>query len=118
MSVKSKLNHKRKRRAVRVRAKLKNTSGLPRVSVFRSLKHMYAQVIDDATGTTIVQASTHKLENPSGDKKDLAKVVGLELAKRALEKGVERVSFDRGSYKSHGRVASVAVGLREGGLQV
>jgi len=117
VSVKSKLNQQRKKRSVRVRAKLRN-SELPRVSVFRSLKHMYAQVIDDATGTTLAHASTQTLENLSGDKKDFAKAVGLELAKQVREKGVERVSFDRGSYRYHGRVAALALGLREGGLQV
>ena len=117
MSVRSKLNLQRNKRSVRVRAKLRK-SELPRVSVFRSLKHMYAQVIGDATSTTLAHASTHTLENVSGDKKEFAKAVGLELAKQARAKGIERVSFDRGSYRYHGRVAALALGLREGGLEV
>lgn len=117
MSVQTKLNQQRERRAERVRSKLK-LSGLPRVSVFRSNKHTYAQIIDDATGTTMVAASTQTLTNLSGDKKERAKAVGLALAKEMLEKGVERVSFDRGEYRYHGRVAALALGLREGGLQV
>ncbi len=117
MSVRSKLNLQREQRAERVRTKIR-TSGLPRISIFRSLKHVYAQVIDDATGTTLAQASSLTLENLSADKKEHAKAVGLELAKRARAKGIERVCFDRGSYRYHGRVAAVAVGLREGGLEV
>lgn len=117
MSVQSKLNQQRQRRSVRVRHKLK-ASDLPRVSVFRSLKHMYAQVIDDASGTTVAHASTQTLANLSGDKKEHAKAVGIELAKQMRAKGIERVSFDRGSYRYHGRVAALALGLREGGLQV
>ena len=117
MSFRTKLKLQRKRRKDRVRAQL-NVSGLPRVSVFRSLKHMYAQVIDDATGTTLAHVSTQTLQSLSGDKKEYAKAVGLELAKQVLSKGIDRVSFDRGQYRYHGRVAAVALGLREGGLQV
>lgn len=117
MSAKKKLQQQRKRRAVRVRAKLR-TSDLPRVSVFRSLKHLSAQVIDDATGSTVASVTTQGKEDLSGTKKERAKVLGLELAKQAKEKGVERVSFDRGAYRYHGRVAALAQGLREGGLQV
>ena len=117
VSAKNKINKQRKRRAVRVRTKVR-AGGLPRVSVFRSLKHMYAQVIDDATGSTLAHVSTQTAKKPSGDKKERAKAIGVELAQQVKKKGIEQVSFDRGAYRYHGRVAALAEGLREGGLHV
>jgi len=105
------------RRALRVRAKVKRYGMPPRVSVFRSLKHMYAQVIDDMNQRTVASCSSLEMENLTGDKTAVAKAIGLELAKRAKEKGVDTVVFDRGRFKFHGRVKALADGLREGALK-
>lgn len=118
MSLERKKHQRTARRALRVRSKLKRISSLPRVSVFRSLQHIYAQVINDAAGTTVASCSSLELKNLQGDKKTVAKQVGLELAKRARAQGVEVACFDRGSFLFHGRVKELAQGLREGGLQV
>lgn len=116
MSLIRKNNQKRSRRAYRVRSTLKGSS-LPRVSVFRSLTNIYAQLIDDLGHKTIVSCSSLELK-AKGDKKAQAQAVGLELAKRAKEKGVEAAKFDRGSFLYHGRVKALAEGLREGGLKI
>ena len=111
----------RKRRHQRVRKRVVGTSQRPRLNVSRSLKHIYAQVIDDTRGHTLVAAST--LDPQLRDKvKDLtkteqAKLVGGLLARRALERGVEKVAFDRGGYKYHGRVKSLAEAARKEGLE-
>jgi len=102
---------------LRVRNRL-NKGTLPRVSVFRSLNNIYGQIIDDNTHATLVSCSTLTLKDVSGDKKEIASAVGKELAKLAKDKGIDRVIFDRGSYKYHGRVKAFADGLREGGVQV
>ena len=112
-----KIQQKRKRRAQRVRKSL-STRALMRVSVFRSLNHIYAQLIDDKTQQTVVAASSLTLKKEKADKKNIAKQVGLELAKQALDAKVEKACFDRGSYLYHGRVKSLAEGLREGGLKI
>jgi large subunit ribosomal protein L18 len=95
--------------------------GKPRLSVFRSNKHMYAQIIDDESGQTLVSASTVEkaLFGPGSyaGNKDAAAKVGTLLAERAKERGIEVVVFDRGDYKYHGRVAALADAAREGGLQ-
>ena len=111
----------RKRRHRRVRKRVVGTSQRPRFNVFRSLKHIYAQVIDDTRGHTLAAAST--LDPELGDKikevtkAEQAKLVGELLAKRALERGVKKVAFDRGGYKYHGRVKSLAEAAREEGLE-
>lgn len=105
------------RRTMRVRAKIKRYGMPPRVSVFRSLKHMYAQIIDDMSQHTIVACSSIELDDVKGDKSVIARAVGLELAKRAKAKGIEAVVFDRGRFKFHGRVKALADGLREGTLK-
>ncbi|NIO70608.1 MAG: 50S ribosomal protein L18 [Anaerolineae bacterium] len=111
----------RKRRHRRVRKQVVGTSQRPRFNVFRSLKHIYAQVIDDTRGHTLVTAST--LDPELRDKVkgltkiEQAKLVGGLLAERALERGVKKVAFDRGGYKYHGRVSSLAEAAREGGLE-
>ncbi len=111
----------RYRRHSRVRAGVKGTTDRPRLSVFRSLNHIYAQIIDDAKGNTLVTASTIDAEVKTNlDKKTKAseaEVVGAVLAKRALEKGINQVVFDRGGYKYHGRVKSLAEAARKGGLK-
>lgn len=117
MSLKRKIAQRAQRRALRVRAKLRNT-GNPRVSVFRSNRYIYAQVIDDAVHNTVASCSSLELEGLKGDKKAIAAAVGRELAKRALAVKVTKVVFDRGSYLYHGRVKALADGLREGGLTV
>jgi large subunit ribosomal protein L18 len=87
-----------------------------RLSVFRSAKHVYAQIIDDAKGVTVAEANSKSLA-PSGKKTDQAKAVGAALAERAIAAGIRRVVFDRGPYRYHGRVKALAEGAREGGLE-
>jgi large subunit ribosomal protein L18 len=105
------------RRTLRTRAKVKRYGMPPRVSVFRSLKHMYAQIIDDMNQNTIVSCSSLEMDAVTGDKSAVAHAIGLELAKRAKAKGVDAVVFDRGRFKFHGRVKALADGLREGTLK-
>jgi large subunit ribosomal protein L18 len=111
----------RQRRHRRVRKKAVGTAERPRLNVFRSLKHIYAQVIDDDKGHTLAAASTldpelrGKLNGIT--KTEQAKLVGELLAERALARGVKRVVFDRGGYKYHGRVKALAEGSRGGGLE-
>lgn len=108
-----------KRRGFRVRNKAR-AAGRPRLSVFRSNKHIYAQVIDDVEGRTLAAASTNEKELGGVGKahadSDAAKTVGEAIAKRAVEKGVKEVIFDRGPYRYHGRVAALADAAREAGL--
>ncbi len=118
MSVQKKIIKKAERRACRTRAKIKACSNLLRVSVFRSLNHIYAQIIDDVAGKTISSCSSLGMKTIAGDKKAVAHAVGIELAKRAQEKGVTAAVFDRGSFLYHGRVKALAEGLREGGLNI
>ncbi|HLC34700.1 MAG TPA: 50S ribosomal protein L18 [Anaerolineales bacterium] len=111
----------RQRRHIRVRQRVDGTAGRPRLSVFRSLQHIYAQVIDDSRGHTLVAAST--LEPALRDRVDgmskvaQAQLVGTTLAERALAAGVRAVVFDRGGYLYHGRVKAVADAARQAGLQ-
>ena len=118
MSVERKIKQRTQRRTLRTRKNLINAQGLPRVSVFRSLKHIYAQIIDDAANKTLVSCSSLELENLTGDKKGVARLVGAALADRAKKIGITAVIFDRGCYLYHGRVQSLADGLREGGIKV
>lgn len=106
-----------KRRTERVRARLKKNIALPRVSVFRSLNHIYAQLIDDLKQHTLASCSSKEL-SVKGDKKDAARAVGLELAKRAQQQGVDQAKLDRGGLLYHGRVKALTEGLREGGLKI
>ncbi|MCX7911418.1 MAG: 50S ribosomal protein L18 [Dehalococcoidales bacterium] len=111
----------RKRRHARVRKKISGTSERPRLSVFRSLNHIYAQIIDDSRGHTLVSASTldaEIAENTKGKTKTArAEMVGALIAKRALEEGITQVVFDRGGFKYHGRVKALADAARKGGLK-
>jgi len=118
VSLLRKLHKKRKRRTSRVRHKLFKTALVPRVSIFRSLNQIYAQIIDDAKQQTLASASSVELKDASGDKKEIAKQVGLKLAQKAQAKGIAKVVFDRGPYLYHGRVKSLAEGLREGGVTI
>lgn len=117
MSLLRKLKRQRVRRTLRVRKAIK-ASGLPRVSVFKSLNQIYGQIIDDASHVTLASCSSLQLKNLQGDKKNKARAVGKELARLALEKGISAVAFDRGPFLYHGRIKELAEGLREGGLQV
>jgi large subunit ribosomal protein L18 len=114
-------NAARLKRHRRVRKNVIGTVARPRLNVFRSLNHMYAQIIDDTTGHTLVSASTLDAEIKAKDayagNKEAAKLVGGLVAKRALEKGITKVVFDRGGYIYHGRVEALATGAREAGLE-
>lgn len=120
MSIQKTLQQRKTRRTYRVRNQLKlvNRSGKMRVSVFRSNKDVYVQIIDDAAHKTILCHNSVALTSKDGDKVAQAKLVGLELGKRAVEQGVGPVYFDRGSYRYHGRVKAIADGLRESGVQL
>ncbi|MDD3502996.1 MAG: large subunit ribosomal protein [Clostridiales bacterium] len=114
-------NEVRRRKHLRVRKKISGTGARPRLCVFRSLSHMYAQVIDDTKGVTLVSASTmdkelkDKVDN--GSNAEAAAEVGKLVAQRALAAGIESVVFDRGGYIYHGRVAALAEAAREAGLK-
>jgi large subunit ribosomal protein L18 len=102
----------------RIRHKVRGTTAHPRLAVYRSLNHIYAQVIDDERGVTIVSASTteKELRGPTGGNVEAAKRIGKEIAQRALAKGIDRVVFDRGGYLYHGRVKALTEAAREAGL--
>ena len=111
-------NQARLRRHTRVRGKITGTVQRPRLNVYRSLNHIYAQIIDDVKGVTLVAASSVEKDfGMAGGNKEAAKKVGELIAKRAAEKGITEVVFDRGGYVYHGRVKELAVGAREGGLK-
>ena len=101
----------------RVRGKIIGTSETPRLSVFRSNNHIYVQLIDDASKKTLFGISDRHITKAEGTKISVAKLLGMEIAKMAVEKKITKVMFDRGSYRYHGRVKAVAEGAREGGLQ-
>ena len=109
----------RKRRHRRVRKRIRGAESRPRLAVYRSNRHIYAQLVDDVSGRTLVAASSLEAEAAGkGDKKAAAKRVGEMIAKRAKDAGVERVVLDRGGRLYHGRVRSVAEAAREGGLKI
>ncbi len=111
----------RKRRHRRVRKKVHGTPERPRLNVYRSLQHIYAQIIDDEAGVTLVAASTIDKELRAAmtgkTKTEQARLVGQKVAERALAQGIRRVVFDRGGYRYFGRVKALAEGAREGGLE-
>lgn len=110
---------KRSKIRARIRSKIKGTAERPRLSVFKSNKGIYAQVINDVEGVTIASASTSDkaLAELTGTKSDKAKAVGTKVAELAKAKGIETVSFDRGGYLYHGRIKQLAEGAREAGLK-
>lgn len=121
MKLKQRMSKRRERRTFRVRNAIRRSAvGRPRLSVFRSNNHMYAQIIDDSAGKTLVSASTVEKELGGAGKhagnKAAATKVGQLVAKRALEQGIKQVVFDRGPYKYHGRVEALAAAAREAGL--
>ncbi|MBI2033067.1 MAG: 50S ribosomal protein L18 [Candidatus Levybacteria bacterium] len=108
---------KRIRRQIRVRKKIRGTQEVPRLSVFRSNTSLYAQLIDDKKGETILGVSEKLLKDSKGTKAERAKMLGVLLAERAKEHKIESIVFDRGPYKYHGRVQAFAEGVKEGGLK-
>jgi len=119
MNPKSKIK-KRIRRRKRIRAKIKGTADVPRLSVFRSNRNIWCQLIDDEKGKTIIDASSKELDKKdiSGSKKiEIASKVGELIAKKGKDKKIEKVVFDRGGYQYHGRVKALAEGARKGGLK-
>ena len=119
MLIKPDKNETRQKRHLRVRNRVAGTAQRPRLNVFRSLAHIYAQVIDDEKGMTLAAASSldKDFSGKNGGNIAAAKAVGAAIAKKALEKGISEVVFDRGGYIYHGRVAALAEAAREGGLK-
>jgi large subunit ribosomal protein L18 len=105
------------KRQIRIRSKIRGTSARPRLSVYRSNSFMYAQLIDDVARKTIVGVSERELKELTVGKIAKAKAVGALLAKKAMEKKIKKVVFDKGSYAYHGRIIGIATGAREGGLE-
>jgi len=116
MSIQENIKRTRDRRALRVHSRVRGTSERPRLSVFRSNKGIWAQIIDDSTGRTLVSAGGVHINEKDLSKTDQATKVGELLAEKAKAAGVEHVVFDRGSYLYHGRVKALADGARQGGL--
>ncbi|GAB6096640.1 50S ribosomal protein L18 [Desulfatiferula olefinivorans] len=111
-------NEKRLKRKIRIRKKVTGTSERPRLCVFRSTKHIYAQIIDDTAGKTLVSASTVEKDFvKNGDKKACANSIGQLVAKRALDHGIKKIVFDRNGYIYHGRLKALSDGAREAGLE-
>ena len=111
-------NNARLKRHARVRKKISGTAARPRLNVFRSTKHIYAQLIDDVAGVTLASASSmEKGFEGFGGNKEAAKKVGMAIARKAQEKGISEIVFDRSGYIYHGRVKELAEGAREGGLK-
>ncbi len=120
MRTRKRLNHKRSRRAHRVRAKINGTALQPRLTVFRSNRYTWAQLIDDEKGRTLVSASTKNMKSAKDLKTKVAQAarLGSEFAKQAVEKGIMSAVFDRRGYRYHGRVKAFAEGAREEGLKI
>jgi large subunit ribosomal protein L18 len=110
-------HHRQERRAHRVRNKVRGTSERPRLTVFRSSKHIYAQLIDDLAGVTLAAAGTSGKNTKYGGNVKAATEIGKKLAEAAKAKGITQVAFDRGHYRYHGRVKALADAARKGGLQ-
>ena len=117
MITQNKRNEIRQRIHSRIREKLAGTAERPRLNVYRSLNHIYAQVIDDQKGETLVSASTSRLKSKTGGNVAAAKEIGKSIAEKAVAKGIKQVVFDRGGYLYHGRVKALADAAREAGLE-
>ena len=117
MITQTKRNEIRQRIHVRIRRKLTGTSERPRLNVYRSLNHLYAQVVDDQKGETLVSASTLSLKLKNGGNVASAKEVGKAVAELAVKQGIKKVVFDRGGYLYHGRIKALADAAREAGLE-
>lgn len=107
----------REKKKLKIRKRVIGSAERPRLCIFRSSKHVYAQVIDDASGVTLASASTLDTDGVSGANKDACAAIGKEVAKRAVAKNIKQVVFDRNGYLYHGRVKSLAEAAREGGLE-
>ncbi len=105
------------RRRLRIKKKVRGTTVRPRLSVYRSLKHIYAQIVDDSIGKTIVAASSAAFEDDKKKKTEKAKAVGEAIGKLAIGKGIDKVVFDRSGHAYHGRIKAVAEGARQAGLK-
>jgi large subunit ribosomal protein L18 len=120
MKISKRVQHQRQVRAWRVRKNISGSAGRPRLTVFRSNKHIYAQIVDDAQGRSLVAASTAEVDicpkGENGGNKAAAIKVGKAIALRAIEKGIKQIAFDRGRYRYHGRIAALADAARDGGL--
>jgi large subunit ribosomal protein L18 len=114
-----KKREKREKRHTRIRGRIKGTVERPRLVVYRSLNHIYVQIIDDTNGMTLCQASSLEkaISSEKGDKKSKAEKVGETIGKKAAEKGIKKIVFDRNGYKFHGRVKQIADGARKAGLE-
>jgi large subunit ribosomal protein L18 len=110
-------NDNRKKRHRSIRKRIAGSAERPRLAVFRSARHIYAQIIDDLAQKTLLSISDKQATTEKGKKKDMAKLVGAAVAKKCLEKGIDKVVFDRAGYKYHGRVSALADGAREAGLK-
>jgi len=117
MAIKNRKNYRRFRIKQRIRKTLSGTSERPRMSVFRSNKEIYAQLIDDLNGKTLLAASSKTLAEEKATKIQMAEKVGNEIAKKALDSGIKTVVFDRNGYLYHGRVKALAEAARKGGLK-
>lgn len=107
----------REKKKLKIRKRVMGSTERPRLCIFRSTKHVYAQVIDDSTGQTLVSASTLDTDGVKGANKDACSAIGREVAKRAVGKNIKQVVFDRNGYLYHGRVKALADAAREGGLE-
>ncbi len=116
MSLIKRLKARQRRKTLRVRSAQQSRGEKLRITVYRSLNHIYAQIVDDSKGFTLASCSSQVLTDLKGSKKEVAKQVGLELGKLAVSKNFSNVYFDRGGYLYHGRVQALADGLREAGL--
>ena len=110
-------NELRKKRHIRVRNKVSGTADMPRLSVFRSNSQIFAQIIDDEKGTTLVSSSSLNLKIKNGGNVEGAKLVGKDIAEKALKANIKKIVFDRGGYLYHGRVKALADAAREAGLE-
>jgi large subunit ribosomal protein L18 len=108
---------RRKKIKMRIKKKISTGIDIPRVSVFRSNAEIYAQIVNDKTNHTVLSVSSLKMKDVTGKKSEVAKQVGVALAKAAIEAGIKKVVFDRNGYLYHGRVKALAEGAREGGLE-
>ncbi len=117
MATQKRLDKRRRNRAFRVRKKVRGSAEMPRISVHRTLKHIYVQVVDDEEGQTLCSANSKALKLGYGGNVEAAKTVGAEIGKIVKEKGIHTARFDRGPYRYHGRVKAIAEAIREAGVK-
>lgn len=117
MATQKRLDKRRRNRAFRVRKRVQGTAERPRISVHRTLKHIYVQIVDDEAGRTLASTSSKSLKMAYGGNMDAAKQVGAEIGRLAVEKGVQTAAFDRGAFRYHGRVKAIAEAVRAAGVK-